>query len=135
MLTGISKQPTLTNLKNDFSIQGTRKSATGADILIHMRYAIDKKPDKYTTISISNDHKGIIEYNKKYGTSLTGQISKTYVSSNGYLDTGSVIYCDWREVIYQMALDYFKYNQLDDFELLIAAANPIDYPRGRTDYE
>ena len=50
MLTAISKQPTLTNLKNDFSIQGTRKSATGADILIHMRYAIANKPIYYVTM-------------------------------------------------------------------------------------
>jgi hypothetical protein len=50
MLTAISKQPSLTNLKNDFAIQGTRKSATGADILIHMRYAISDKPVKYHSI-------------------------------------------------------------------------------------
>jgi hypothetical protein len=50
MLTAISKQPALTNLKNDFAIQGVRKSATGADILIHMRYAISDKPVKYYSI-------------------------------------------------------------------------------------
>jgi len=45
---------------------------------------------------------------------------------------------DWRELIYQMALDYYKYNFLDDFELRVAAANPdrqIGYPNGRTGYE
>jgi hypothetical protein len=31
---------------------------------------------------------------------------------------------DWREVIYQMALDYYKYNMLDNFELLVARYNP-----------
>ena len=50
MLTAISKQPTLTNLKNDFSIQGTRKGVTGADILIHMRYAIADKPLFYVNM-------------------------------------------------------------------------------------
>jgi hypothetical protein len=34
-----------------------------------------------------------------------------------------------------MAKDYYRYNILDDFELRVAAANPIDYPRGRTGYE
>jgi hypothetical protein len=34
-----------------------------------------------------------------------------------------------------MAIDYYKYNFLDDFELRVAAANPIDYPSGRTGYE
>jgi hypothetical protein len=37
---------------------------------------------------------------------------------------------DWREIIYQMALDYYKYNFLDDFELRVAAANPKYYPLG-----
>jgi DNA polymerase elongation subunit (family B) len=48
MLTSISNTPTLNNLKNDFSIWGTRKSISGADIPIHLRYAVDKKPTKYT---------------------------------------------------------------------------------------
>lgn len=50
MLTAISKQPALLNLKNDFAIQGTRKTATGADVLIHMRYAIANKPIYYVTM-------------------------------------------------------------------------------------
>jgi hypothetical protein len=33
-----------------------------------------------------------------------------------------------------MALDYFKYNHLDDFELKIIEANP-QFPTGRTGYE
>lgn len=43
---------------------------------------------------------------------------------------------DWRELIYQMALDYFKYNHIkSDFTQLIAAANPNHYPTGITGYE
>jgi hypothetical protein len=34
-----------------------------------------------------------------------------------------------------MAQDYYRYNFLDDFELKVAEANPIDYPSGRTGYE
>jgi hypothetical protein len=34
-----------------------------------------------------------------------------------------------------MALDYYRYNFLDDFELRVAQANPIDYPTGQTGYE
>jgi hypothetical protein len=33
-----------------------------------------------------------------------------------------------------MALDYFKYNHLDDFELRLAKANP-QYYNGQTGYE
>lgn len=46
-LTSISDNPNLNNLKNDFSIWGTRKSISGAEIPIHLRYAIDKKPTRY----------------------------------------------------------------------------------------
>ena len=44
-------------------------------------------------------------------------------------------YCDYREVIYQMAKDYFKYNTLSDFEIRVREANPDTYPTGRTGYE
>jgi hypothetical protein len=37
--------------------------------------------------------------------------------------------------MYQMALDYYKYNFLDDFELKVAAANPNHFSSGRTGYE
>ena len=47
-----------------------------------------------------------------------------------------LIYLDWRELIYQMALDYFKYNhKKSNFTQLIAAANPDHYPTGVTGYE
>ena len=42
---------------------------------------------------------------------------------------------DWREIIYYMALDYQKYNHLDDFELRIIQANPGLYSNGLTGYE
>jgi hypothetical protein len=42
---------------------------------------------------------------------------------------------DWRELIYQMAIDYFKHNQEDGFEQSVAAANPNHYPTGVTGYE
>jgi len=34
-----------------------------------------------------------------------------------------------------MALDYYKYNFLSDFELRVAKANGDLYPTGRTGYE
>lgn len=48
---------------------------------------------------------------------------------------------DWREIIYQMALDYFKYNQDEDFLSKVRDNNilfdsPISlYPTGKTGYE
>lgn len=46
--TQISHTPQITNLKNDFSIWGERKS-NGSKVPIHLRYGIQKKPQKYTT--------------------------------------------------------------------------------------
>jgi hypothetical protein len=34
-----------------------------------------------------------------------------------------------------MAIDYYKYNTLDDFELLIRNNNLDYYPEGKTGYE
>jgi hypothetical protein len=67
---------------------------------------------------------------------LSGQNSVTYISADAFNKTDSdVVYCDWREVIYQMALDYYKYNHLDNFSLKVADANPNEYPLGTTGYE
>lgn len=47
LITAFSNNPNLTNMRNDYSIWGTRASAKGTDIPIHMRYAIDVKPTFY----------------------------------------------------------------------------------------
>lgn len=47
LLTAIQQSPVLNNLKNDYSIWGKRKSISGAEIPIHLRYAIHKKPKYY----------------------------------------------------------------------------------------
>lgn len=52
-------------------------------------------------------------------------------STENYEDRRKV---DWRELIYQMALDYRKCSQYDDFLYYIANANP-HYPSGKTGYE
>lgn len=50
LITSFNNNPNLMNVKNDFSIWGARKGRSGADIPIHMRYAIDKKPMYYTNL-------------------------------------------------------------------------------------
>lgn len=42
---------------------------------------------------------------------------------------------DWRELIYQMAKDYYNHNQEDDFLQVIAENNFEYYPTGYTGYE
>lgn len=47
LFTAIQNTPVLTNLRNDYSVWGKRKTASGAEIPIHARYAIDRKPVFY----------------------------------------------------------------------------------------
>ncbi len=49
LITAFNNTPALNNVKNDFALWGVRKGLSGAEIPIHMRYAIDKKPISYTT--------------------------------------------------------------------------------------
>lgn len=142
LITQFNNNPNSANVKNDYSIWGQRTTTSGAQVPIHLRYAIDYKPLQYKSIFVddnedSADKKAINAYNKKYGTTLSGQESVTYISADVFnkTDSGDIVYCDWREVIYQMALDYYKYNHLDDFEVKVAAANPNEYPLGMTGYE
>ena len=156
LLTAFASAPQLLNIKNDFSIWGKRKSSSGADLPIHMRYAIDFKPTYYKPIRF--------EYVKIELTQESYQPNKYYIKNDAinryvlstdwefdltqtyYAETNNQLIdsveaftddkYDWREIIYQMALDYFKYNhKKDNFTQLIANANPDHYPTGITGYE
>lgn len=117
--------PNLGNIKNDFTIWGTRKTATGMEIPIHARYAIDRKPEYYKSYDKPQKIYVSKEYNKKYNIE----------------DNSNYSIVDWREIIYQMALDYYKHSHDDDFSSNIQLFN-IDensgksyYEAGRTGYE
>lgn len=47
IVTSFQNNPNLSNLKNDFSIWGVRKTQAGSEIPIHLRYAVDDKPKYY----------------------------------------------------------------------------------------
>ena len=137
-ITQFNNNPDLLNLKNDFVVRGERTGVSGSALPIIFRYAIDVKPTKYYSIPVSDEDPKLIEYNQKYNTNLKGQTRKSYTVSE----------YDWREIIYQMASDYYKYNWLDDFEWRVIEANKVEvsngyggtmvaslYPTGRTGYE
>lgn len=134
LLSSISNSPVLNNVHNDITVWGKRKGISGADIPIHARYAIDKKPEYYKTLQ------GKIYYTEEYSKN-----HQTPEDNNNYL------LVDWRELIYQMALDYFaaqgcsKENPLliengqmiypEDMLYEISHQNPEYYPSGYTGYE
>ena len=139
LISAIQNSPVLTNLRNDYSVWGVRKGINGADIPIHARYAIDKKPKKYLAFN------GTLYYTKDAEF-------ESAVPDNGKL-------VDWRELIYQMAIDYFagqgcspedpvtiyalidstpgfiSLNTPDDFLYYVGLNNRDDYPTGYTGYE
>ena len=100
LVSSFSNSPNLANLKNDFVIWGQRTTAAGAQVPIHLRYALDYKPTTYVSFKIEPEEAD--EYNKLFGpkTPLQPRKEKKYNATE----------YDWRELIYQMALDYRKFN-------------------------
>lgn len=139
LLISASNAPSINNLKNDFSVWGTRKTSSGAEIPIHMRYAIHKKPIYY------KNYYGNIYYTTEYATKVNngGDMSIEYHVINPATDqiAGDTISLDdykpvdWREIIYQMAIDYQNNNQYLDFSYILIRNNQYFYPTGNTGYE
>lgn len=114
LLSAFTDAPQVLNIKNDFSIWGKRKGVSGEELPVHMRYAIDFKPTYYKPLRFDEQGNQLFDIDP-------------FVASDDL---------DWRELIYQMALDYFKYNHIkDNFAQLVAATNPQHYPTGITGYE
>lgn len=141
LISSLNNTPNLLNVRNDFSIWGSRTGVSGAEIDIHLRYALDTKPTKYVTYDYRKNHTLPTEVtegsdNAKQWTYIAGEDGSYDIDKEN-----CVITCDWREILYQMALDYHKYNDVcSDFYQQIAT-NTLDgdglpmYPDGRTHYE
>ena len=126
LISAFQNTPLLSNLRNDFSVWGMRTTGTGVELPIHARYAIDTKPIYYKSLKT-----GI-----------------TYITAPNEMYPDAIIR-DWRELIYQMAVDYFLYNQDVDFQARLIKANTAFrrnaytneielyqyYPTGFTGYE
>lgn len=116
LIVSYNVNPNIANVKNDYTICGQQTTVSGTEIPIYLRCAIDTKPVKYKSLN-----------------------GNTYISGSSYSDSESEnkIICDWREIIYQMAVDYYQEGHHDDFEVKISKANSSLglYPFGTTGYE
>lgn len=132
LVSALSNAPNWNNVKNDYAIWGVRKSVTGAELPVHFRYAIHKKPTYYK--SLGNNGQG-----NYYGVPLDPQKEvndKIIREATVYSVDGAIgNKVDWREIIYQMALDYYNHNQKDDFYVQLIRQNEENYPTGMTGYE
>lgn len=90
LIESYNNKPNLTNIKNDFTIWGKNLK----DYPIHLRCAIDDKPVYYRPLV--NKDKGEL-----WGTSPI-----IFTEKGEELEVDIV--CDWRELIYQMGLDYLQ---------------------------
>jgi hypothetical protein len=115
----------LNNLKNDYAVWGETLSASGEKIPIHMRYAIDTKPICYKTFErnetkdynslVDNTKNQYIYIDEKYQNKLDIlQIPEEFFTEfvleepeNRTKPLKLIKYVDWREIIYQMAIDYY----------------------------
>ena len=72
LLSSIQNSPNLPNLRNDYTVWGKRKTISGGEIPIHMRYAIDNKPYRYVDMdgnvwtTLSEDEVEIENETKQY---------------------------------------------------------------------
>lgn len=135
-LISLNNNPNLLNLKNDYSLWGERVTASGAAVPIHLRFAIDDKPIQYTTIEVEQAETS--GYANKHNIVVSPQTSKTYIASDHWEKISDTEFkCDWREVLYRMAADYYKYNFLETFYQKVTSANENKklYSSGVTGYE
>ena len=95
LIESYNNKPDLNNIKNDYTIWGNMLSVDNDTLPVHLRCAIDDKPTYYYPL-LTRDEEG----KKLYAT-------HTEVEVNGELLKADVL-CDWRELIYRMALDYSK---------------------------
>jgi hypothetical protein len=61
LLTAFTDAPTITNIRNDFSIWGKRKGVSGEELLVHMRYAIDFKPEYYKPLRFDENNNQLLD--------------------------------------------------------------------------
>jgi hypothetical protein len=155
LITSYQNTPNLMNLRNDFSIWGSRISINEQEIPIHMRYAIDEKPRWYKSL---NDHYYVsdnkykqqvleaiksdceIYFIKNQMNNLSEEDKEEFIN----LKFDEKYHCvDWRELIYQMAKDYMRLEpdnefpdfEKDNFQYYVAERNADYYPTGITGYE
>ena len=119
LISAFSNNPNLLNLRNDYSVWGVKKGISGKEFPVHLRYAIDIKPEYYTSFDK-------ITYTSKSDDEIDYNLLKTESIISGL---------DWREIIYQMAKDYYKHNTEDEFEMNLRENNINFYPSGQTGYE
>lgn len=140
MFVSVNTNPDINKVKNDFCVWGTMKSATGKNISIHARYAIDEKPTTYwaqSWTSKKDEYYPEVFYHISGYNDLVPEIQDPN-DPNKTIQVEAVE-CDWREVLYRMAQDYYRHQDPSvagnaQFSTILESKNPWA-KEGRTGYE
>ena len=93
---------------------------------------------EFLEVDVKKNGNQVFFYNPNFpsyesiGDAIEDKLDKEYEE---YLKSGKLNFVDWREIIYQMAVDFYAHNQKDDFELTLGKNNEQFYPSGQTGYE
>lgn len=143
-----SNKPDILNLKNDYSIWGSRAGVGDATIPIHLRYAIEFKPNYYISERREKQIDDTYKWKRRLfivdDYSVDDKIRKKIPNFDSLKDSTYIV--DWRELIYQMALDYYNLNEwsksnkfradeISSYTELLISNNPETCAKGRTGYE
>ena len=113
LIESYNNKPDITNIKNDYTIWG-QKSTKDASYPIHIRCAIDDKPIYYKPLIYNEEHPGQnyifgnkdLIYTRKIQGSDGSFYQQAFVLDEENQEIAINYACDWREIIYQMAVDY-----------------------------
>ena len=83
LITSFSNTPNLSNLRNDYSVWGERTGVSGVKLPVHYRYAIDKKPEQYTSLKHNVTYKTSDGYDWR---ELIYRMAEDYYAYNQYDD-------------------------------------------------
>ena len=82
LLTAFSEAPKIDNVKNDYSIWGSKKGVKGDSIPIHLRFAIDKKPQSFKVDAYTQEVRGLTYLKAEYVRWTGAEAGKAYIYDN-----------------------------------------------------
>lgn len=93
---------------------------------------------EFLTDDIQKQGNSVYFYNPKFPNTESTQDAideQVQIEIDEFLEKNPIKVVDWREIIYQMAVDYRRYYHDDDFLYNVAQNNLEYYPTGVTGYE
>lgn len=120
------------NQKYGLNVLGQESKTYIATNVDYQQYLVEEKTQTIQFLFDCNSSEAIPYINA--GGIYEPEINRLTITVS-YPSGPKPILCDWREIIYMMAADFYKYNHLDSFALKIGQANQDLYPSGITGYE